>query len=82
MPTDELKERIEEGDRVRLLADIYDYGDEGHHPPGYLARKGETLIVRKLDPGHGYTVCISHEQVTDNSFRVAEGEVERLGPTR
>jgi hypothetical protein len=66
---------MKEGDRVRLLADIWDDGQD-HHPPGRLARKGEILIVRKLDPGHKFPVLISHKEITDQSFRVAESEIE------
>jgi hypothetical protein len=62
-------------DQVRLLANIWDDGQD-HHPPGYLAHKGEVLIVRSLDPGHEHPVLISHEQIVDQSFRVAENEIE------
>lgn len=65
-----------EGDRVRLLADIWDDGQD-HHPPGYLAHKGEVLVVRKHDLGHEFPYCISHEEITDRSFRVADCEIER-----
>ncbi len=68
---------IKEGDSVKLLADIWDDGQD-HHPPGYFARKGETLIVRKLDPGHEFPFLVSHEQVTDQSFRVAASEIVRV----
>jgi hypothetical protein len=68
---------IKINDRVRLLANIWDDGQD-HHPPGYLAHKGEILIVRSLDPGHEHPILISHEQVTDQSFRVAENEIEVL----
>jgi hypothetical protein len=62
-------------DRVRMLTNIWDDGQD-HHPPGYLAHKGEVLIVRSLDPGHEHPILISHEQITDQSFRVAENEIE------
>lgn len=68
--------QVSEGDRVRLLADIWDDGQD-HHPPGYFARKGEILVVRKCDPGHEFPYCISHEQITDQSFRVAANEIEQ-----
>lgn len=64
------------GDKVRLLADIWDDGQD-HHPPGYLARRGEILTVRKLDPGHEFPVCVSHKQITDQSFRIALSEGEK-----
>jgi hypothetical protein len=62
------------GERVQLLVDIWDDGQD-HHPPGYLARRGEVLIVRSLDPGHEFPVLVSHEEVTDRSFRVGLGEI-------
>lgn len=63
-------------DRVRLTEDIWDDGCDNHHPPGYFAQRGEVLIVRSLDPGHEHPVLISHEHITDNSFRVALSEIE------
>lgn len=63
------------GQRVRLLSDIWDDGQD-HHPPGYLARRGEVLIVRGLDPGYEHPILISHEPITDQSFRVALNEIE------
>lgn len=62
------------GQKVKLLKDVWDDGQD-HHPPGYLARKGEILIVRALDRGHEFPVCVSHEEVTDRSFRVALDEI-------
>lgn len=76
MPTEPRKE-FAINDKVRLLADIWDDGQD-HHPPGYLARRGEILIVRSLDPGHEHPVLISHEEITDNSFRVALSEIEKV----
>lgn len=70
--------RYVEGQRVRLLADIWDDGNDNHHPPGYLAHKGEELIVRRLDPGHEFPICVSHEGRIDSSFRVALIEIEPL----
>lgn len=69
------------GQRVALLADIWDNGED-HHPPGYLAQRGEILIVRKLDPGHEFPVLVSHEQITDQSFRVALSEIEAEGKSQ
>lgn len=70
----------EVGQHVRLLADIWDDGQD-HHPPGYLARSGEVLIVRAVDTGHEMPLCISHEHITDRSFRVALNEIslENIG---
>lgn len=78
MPTPEANILPLVGQRVALLADIWDDGAD-HHPPGYLARRGEVLIVRSLDPGHEFPVLISHEEITDQSFRVALNEVEVEG---
>lgn len=64
------------GQRVQLLADIWDDGQD-HHPAGHLARKGEVLIVRAFDQGHEFPVCVSHEHITDRSFRVALDEIEQ-----
>jgi hypothetical protein len=62
------------GDKVRLLKDIYDFGDDNHHPPGYLAMKGEILEVRDV---RKINLAISHPQITDNAFIVDFGEVEK-----
>lgn len=61
------------GDKVRLLSDIWDDGED-HHPPGYLAMKGEVLVVRTVKPNFLY---ISHEHITDRSFQVNMDEIER-----
>lgn len=66
---------FEVGQRVILLEDIWDDGCDNHHPPGYFAHRGEELIVRAVDPGHEFPVCVSHEQITDNSFRVSVNEI-------
>lgn len=68
---------IVEGDRVKLLESIWDDGAD-HHPAGYYAHEGEVLIVRKVDPGHEFPYCISHEEITDRSFRVAAKEIEKV----
>lgn len=68
------EQAFSKGQRVILLEDIWDDGQD-HHPPGYLARRGEELIVRGYDPGHEHPILVSHEQVTDNSFRVSLTEI-------
>jgi hypothetical protein len=65
------------GQRVRLLVDVWDDGQD-HHPPGYLAHKGEILIVRAFREGSELPVGVSHEQVTDNYFVVALNEIEQV----
>jgi hypothetical protein len=67
--------QVEVNQRVRLLADIWDDGQD-HHPPGYLAHRGEILIVRRIDEGREFPYCVSHESVLDNHFRVAANEIE------
>jgi hypothetical protein len=56
--------------RVRLLKDIYDDGQD-HHPPGYIARKGEVVEVRELR-----ALAVAHEGITDQSFVIRTGEFE------
>lgn len=67
-----LAPNFEIGAKVRMLKDIFDDGED-HHPPSYLATAGEILVIRKC-----YSSCIrvSHEDVTDNWFRVFDGEFE------
>lgn len=65
---------FQKGARVILLEDVWDDGQD-HHPPGYLARRGEELIVRGYDPGHELPILVSHEEVTDQSFRVKSNEI-------
>lgn len=60
------------GDKVRLTADIWDDGED-HHPPGYIAKKGQTVIVRGVNIS---SLSVSHEHITNNSFRVLMDEVE------
>ena len=68
------------GDKVRLLKDIWDDGED-HHPPGYLARKGEVLIVKcgwRKANNLPATVGIAHENRADtNFFNVTLDEIER-----
>ena len=64
-----------QGDKVRLLKNIWDNGED-HHPPGYLAYKGEVLIVRS-GTGKSGVLAISHEHITNNAFTVTLDEVER-----
>ena len=60
------------GSRVKLLKDIYDPPDEDG-PGGYLALLGEELIVRGFS-FKSDAILVSHEHITDRSFRVDEGE--------
>lgn len=68
---------IEVGDKLILTEDIYDDGCENHHPPGYIGRKGDMVIVRKIghgSKGGGERVYVSHETVTDSAFLVYRNE--------
>jgi hypothetical protein len=63
------------GQRVRLLTDIWDDGAD-HHPSGYIAHKGEEVIVRNT--GRAFPFYVSHEHVKDNSFGVKLDEIEAV----
>lgn len=60
------------GSKVRLTKAIWDDGED-HHPPGWLAQRGEVLVVRQV---HGTDLAVSHEDITDSSFMVFPGEYE------
>lgn len=47
------------GDVLILTADIYDDGED-HHPPGYIARRGERVVVRKVLEGGRRRLAVSH----------------------
>jgi hypothetical protein len=64
-----------------LKADLYEHADD-HSPGGYLARKGERLIVRKvrtdykLPWGDPLCISVSHEDRTDGmTFAVRQSEI-------
>ena len=63
------------GQEVRLTKNVYD-GGEDHHPPGYLAYAGETLVVRKVT--NGTLISVSHEGIIDRSFKLYDGEFEAI----
>lgn len=54
------------GDKVELLTDIYDDGED-HHPPGYLAYKGDVLIIHTI---RAQSISVAHVEVEGNSFFV------------
>ena len=60
------------GDKVRMLVDIWDDGAD-HHPPGWLARKGEILLVKAIS-GYG-GVAVAHEG-NPGAFHVHMAEFE------
>ncbi|PPC84619.1 MAG: hypothetical protein CTY38_00810 [Methylotenera sp.] len=53
------------GDEIKLTKDIWEHGSD-YSPPGWLARLGEVLVVRKL--GKNGHITVSHHHITDNSF--------------
>jgi hypothetical protein len=70
------------GDAVMLRADLYE-GPDDCHPGGYLAKKGEKLIVRKVKTDYALPwsdplcVNVSHEDRTDGlTFAVRQSEIE------
>lgn len=63
------------GDRVRLTKSIWDDGED-HHPPGWLARAGEVLIVRTDQHPKTGRIAVSHEQVKGRSFWISSDEYE------
>jgi hypothetical protein len=44
----------------RILVDIYDDSDEDHHPPGYLAYKGDIVYLRRKTQ---WGFAVSHNSV-------------------
>jgi hypothetical protein len=64
------------GDKVQMACDIYEAADD-HSPGGYLASKGEAMIIRAVDPkARQFPYSISHPHITDNSFGVTAEEIE------
>lgn len=64
------------GDAVMLRSDLYKEPDE-YAPGGYLARRGEKLIVREVREGLEMPIAVSHETRTDgNAFMVRSSELE------
>ncbi len=61
--------------RVRAKIDLIDdLSDHGMGQQCY-ARRGETLVVRRLSPS-GQNLYVSHEHILDRDFRVTVDEVE------
>lgn len=65
------------GDKVRLLRDIYDDGED-HHPPGYIGLVGEIVVIRSIlkSAEAGERIYVSHENITNNSFFVYSREIK------
>jgi hypothetical protein len=68
------------GQKVRALKYLGDDAD-GDSPGGIYAKPGEILIIRKVrEPGKsGWAYSVSHEDVTNSTFGVSEGEIEDAG---
>ena len=72
-------------DAVKIVKNIYEAATE-HHPGGFIALKGQKVIIRavrdetilylgEIDrPTRPYEV--SHEDVLDRTFSVAEDEIK------
>lgn len=71
---------LEIGTSLRLTDDIWDDGGDCH-PPGYIAYKGEIVIVRKIwnEGKNGQRIYASHANITDNSFLLYPNEFEVIG---
>ncbi len=59
------------GDIIRLTKDIH-WDGEDCHPPGYIAKKGDIMQVRKL---RGFDVIAAHTPLTQAMF-IEQGEYE------
>lgn len=66
-----------EGSKVRLLKDIWDDGEE-HHPPGYIARAGELVVVRSVGNIGSKSIVVAHEGHKGGGFVIYNGEFEAM----
>jgi hypothetical protein len=73
------------GQRVRALKKLGGV-DDVHSPWRIYAKAGDILVIRKVRPANKpagwWAYAVSHEDVTDSSFRVSEGEIEDAGGER
>ena len=60
------------GDRVRLTKNIWDDGED-HHPPGYIAEKGDIVIVRHVN--NFAPIEVSPDGGVSKSFVVYASEI-------
>ena len=67
------------GDMVQLTRDIYEEGED--IPPGYIAFKGETVVVRRAENrehnGFERPYAVAHVNMS-GSFWVAEDEITKV----
>ena len=69
-----MKYRI--GQAVELACDIWDESPDQVYPPGYIARQGETVIIRAINQRSViYPLSVSHPDVLDNAFGVGLDEI-------
>ena len=59
------------GQAIVLTKSIYDDGED-HHPPGYIAWEGETVVIRDIISDR--CIAVSHPHVLDNAFYVSPDE--------
>ena len=59
--------------KVKLLTSIWDHGED-HHPPDYLAFKGEILVVKEE---YSNRLVVAHEGKSGR-FVIYDGEYERI----
>jgi hypothetical protein len=65
------------GDAVTMRANLYEPADE-HAPGGYLAMRGDRLIVREVRGAGQWPISVSHDDRTDGiTFAVAATEIEQ-----
>jgi hypothetical protein len=66
------------GDKVVTLVECEnDLTDDGMGVE-LCARKGETLVVRRVSFGYLNCIAVSHEHITDRAFCVSPDEIERV----
>jgi hypothetical protein len=66
------------GGEYRLLKDVYDDGCDSHHPPGYMAVRGDMLTIREIRTKgpDGLRFVVSHEGILDRGFIVFPNELK------
>ena len=67
------------GDIVVAMRDMGDSPNEDS-PGGVYALKGELLVIRNVhSDGREFSISVSHEHITDNSFGVRLHEIKMVG---
>lgn len=71
-----VKTDYKRSDRVRMLKDVWDDGQD-HHPAGYVARKGEVVNVKGNNPAAHFPLSLYHDgRSGDVCFLADYDEVE------